>query len=850
MHHKRKCNRRTLASVKGVPRPSCLWVLLALTVTETYSEYVSTASINSETSVVSQQIQISQSTAPDSTAQLWGVKLHDLEQKLEKDLQKVELDAHARVSSAASDVRDSFATAQRKRQISNDTLDQDLIQVKTDIYDLVESIQSAEEEISRAKAKMDNEEKVMKKKNAEMETEKILDGLHRGTLNLKVDYVTGQLVSPLKEKRRERRSAAFEEGNKSENDVGEVSNLSTSDAASAVDASTSDSTFVSAKEATTMKEEVEEEKLNGEDEKALNEIVDAAASVLKPDAANNDDDKAVTEKAKASENVIQQLEDNPDLKIRVREEIKSIRSDSDPAVLSMDFQLLLDIVKLAMTASLFGLAAVFMQLPPTAGFLMGGMLIGPSCLELIGEIHQVQTLAQFGVIFLLFEQGLLYSLTYSGDPLIVSSIAEEFDDMDNEDEKSIGSSPTSGQSNTDNTLYYRRLGRRSISQPELVKATSSSNLDSDRDPNVVGCVVLVLLIFFAAAIVWLTEVVVSIPEAVIVSCAMAVCSTTIVSENLHVAKIADTHWGKGVLKVISMHDLFMVPLLALPELLSSVNHFTGDNVKESKENFALFAAINILCRIGVATVFLRGSMILAKNIISAANLAEARMVGEKSELFTLSVVAYALLIATMSDQLKLSIEAGAVLAGIALMRSPYVPKVIASIAPITSVFGGMYLTSLGTILSPTFVLSHAGEIIQLVLLIGLFKLAVVATTLNRVFDYSITSSLAVGSAMAQVSEVSLLVLAKAQRIGLVSRKTYLLLIPTVFMLLTLAPFSASQLRRLKIQEFAGGDDGVVPVYLCFLQNILRHPKPRNHSNPLQRSSSADLEIGSNYLHTT
>ena len=89
-----------------------------------------------------------------------------------------------------------------------------------------------------------------------------------------------------------------------------------------------------------------------------------------------------------------------------------------------------------------------------------------------------------------------------------------------------------------------------------------------------------------------------------------------------------------------------------------------------KENFALFAAINILCRIGVATVFLRGSMILAKNIISAANLAEARMVGEKSELFTLSVVAYALLIATMSDQLKLSIEAGAVLAGIALMRSP------------------------------------------------------------------------------------------------------------------------------------------------------------------------------------
>ena len=103
------------------------------------------------------------------------------------------------------------------------------------------------------------------------------------------------------------------------------------------------------------------------------------------------------------------------------------------------------------------------------------------------------------------------------------------------------------------------------------------------------------------------------------------------------------------------------------------------------------------------------------------------------------------------------------------------------------------MTSLGSIISPTFVVEEASSIIQLVCLIGLFKLALVSTILNRFFDYGITASLAVGSAMAQISETSLVVLAKSQRIGLVSRKTYLLLIPTTCIMLSLAPFSASHL---------------------------------------------------------
>ena len=143
----------------------------------------------------------------------------------------------------------------------------------------------------------------------------------------------------------------------------------------------------------------------------------------------------------------------------------------------------------------------------------------------------------------------------------------------------------------------------------------------------------------------------------------------------------------------AMHDLFLVPLLALTELLAFMSELGGEGRDDDdaiEGDATSFRAIAI--QAGLIASFLGFSMFAAKRIIGAANLAQARMMGAKGELFTLSVVAYALLIASMSEELKLSIEVAAILAGIILMKSPYVPKVLASIQPITSVFGGI-LTS-------------------------------------------------------------------------------------------------------------------------------------------------------------
>ena len=49
-------------------------------------------------------------------------------------------------------------------------------------------------------------------------------------------------------------------------------------------------------------------------------------------------------------------------------------------------------------------------LPPILGYLLVGMMLGPSALDLVTNEHAVMLLAEFGVVFLVFTLGLEFSL--------------------------------------------------------------------------------------------------------------------------------------------------------------------------------------------------------------------------------------------------------------------------------------------------------------------------------------------------------------------------------------------------------------------------------------------------------
>ncbi|XP_057799714.1 K(+) efflux antiporter 4-like isoform X1 [Salvia miltiorrhiza] len=80
-------------------------------------------------------------------------------------------------------------------------------------------------------------------------------------------------------------------------------------------------------------------------------------------------------------------------------------------VLQLDLRLISDLVVVIVSATCGGIAFACAGQPVLTGYLLAGSLVGPGGLNVISEMVQVETVAQFGVIFLLFALGLEFSAT-------------------------------------------------------------------------------------------------------------------------------------------------------------------------------------------------------------------------------------------------------------------------------------------------------------------------------------------------------------------------------------------------------------------------------------------------------
>ncbi|KAL6602853.1 hypothetical protein ACP70R_043214 [Stipagrostis hirtigluma subsp. patula] len=78
-------------------------------------------------------------------------------------------------------------------------------------------------------------------------------------------------------------------------------------------------------------------------------------------------------------------------------------------VLQLDLRLISDLVVVIVSATCGGIAFACLGQPVITGYLLAGSLIGPGGFSFVNEMVQVETVAQFGVIFLLFALGLEFS---------------------------------------------------------------------------------------------------------------------------------------------------------------------------------------------------------------------------------------------------------------------------------------------------------------------------------------------------------------------------------------------------------------------------------------------------------
>lgn len=80
-------------------------------------------------------------------------------------------------------------------------------------------------------------------------------------------------------------------------------------------------------------------------------------------------------------------------------------------VLQQDVRFISDLVIVIVSAAGGGILFACLGQPVITGYLLAGSFIGPGGLDLVSELVQVETVAQFGVVFLLFALGLEFSTT-------------------------------------------------------------------------------------------------------------------------------------------------------------------------------------------------------------------------------------------------------------------------------------------------------------------------------------------------------------------------------------------------------------------------------------------------------
>lgn len=373
-----------------------------------------------------------------------------------------------------------------------------------------------------------------------------------------------------------------------------------------------------------------------------------------------------------------------------------------------DFRLIVDLVLVLGVAACGGLLAALCRQPVLLGYLLGGMVVGPAGLGLIKELIQVETLAQFGVAFLLFALGVEFSLAELKKVQVIS------------------------------------LGGGGLQIALTILVTTLVSLG-------VG---------------WVS----SPAQGVFLGAILSLSSTAVVLKCLMERNETETLHGQVMLGILVVQDLALGLMLAVLPALDQPVESIGIAVGWALLRIGLFAAGAVAVGIWIIPPLLR---LLAQT--------------ESRELFLLGVVALCLGIALLTEHLGLSIEMGAFVAGLMISEVEYADQTLTYVEPLRDIFATLFFASIGMLIDPVFLWNNWSLILGLVGLVLVGKFLIV-TPLVKVFRYPLKTALIVGLGLAQIGEFSFVLASEGQKLGLVSRRVYLLILGTTAVTLVLTPF--------------------------------------------------------------
>lgn len=261
-------------------------------------------------------------------------------------------------------------------------------------------------------------------------------------------------------------------------------------------------------------------------------------------------------------------------------------------------------------------------------------------------------------------------------------------------------------------------------------------------------------------------------EAIWFGAMISVSSTAIVLKTLAAAGVTQTLSSRVMIGLLIIQDLAVVPMLVvLPQLGSSDRLFAS-----------LARAIGIATALLVAIVIV-GTWLLPK-------LLRLVLAWRSRELFLVSVVAIGVGVGYATQLVGLSFALGAFVAGLVLSESEFSHQALSDVVPIRDIFGLLFFVSVGMLLDPAFLFSHAGQIATVVFLTFLGK-AIIFGVLARAFGYVNMAPWIVGLGLSQIGEFSFVLARAGETSGILSKQTYDLALTCTVVTMALSPLVAN-----------------------------------------------------------
>nr|XP_020752046.1 transmembrane and coiled-coil domain-containing protein 3 isoform X2 [Odocoileus virginianus texanus] len=398
----------------------------------------------------------------------------------------------------------------------------------------------------------------------------------------------------------------------------------------------------------------------------------------------------------------------------------------DATIPRADHHLIKDIVSIVMLSLPCGWLCTAVGLPTMFGYIICGVLLGPSGLNSIKSIVQVETLGEFGVFFTLFLVGLEFS-------------------------------------------------------PEKLRKVWKISLQGP-------CYMTLLMVAFG--LVWGHLLQIRPTQSVFISTCLSLSSTPLVSKFLvgssRSDKEGDIDYGALLLGMLVTQDVQLGLFIAiLPTLIQAG---AGAHASVTMEALRLLALVGQVV-FSLVAVLLVCLLVRTYLVGPYCRKLHAESKGNK-EILVLGISAFTFLMLTVTELLDVSMELGCFLAGALVSSQGHAvaEEAVSYVEPVRDFLAIVFFASIGLHVFPTFVLYELTVLLVLTLAVVVMKFVLAALVLSLLLPKtSQYIKWIVAAGLAQVSEFALVLGSRARRARVISREVYLLILSVTTLSLLLAP---------------------------------------------------------------